>query len=382
MEQSFSGYWWLVIPVVIAFLALLFSLERRGGRVKKIYPQNYIDGLKALIAGDENDAFVKLKQAVADDTNNADAYLKLGDLFRNRGQFEKAIRIHRELILRKNISSEILVQVRKSLIVDYMQVRRFDPALDELDKLAKDSANRNWANEKTIEVYEQTEQWDKALNTGKNLYKTRDQQKKLAVYKYLGGMELYNDGEYHKARLMFKDAIKYDDAFADPYIMIAESYLAEDRKKDAVEFYKKLADKAPGEFYRVVRKIEETLFALGHFSEVGEIYRKIIDTNPEDCVILKSLAGIEEKKGNNSGAIDYLEQAVESHHDDGEAAAKLIELYINSDNREKAYNLLEMIKEKYRYAPHQYDCPSCKHRSPSPEVICPNCHRVGPYKRV
>ncbi len=382
MEQTFSGYWWLVIPVVLAFLALLFSLERRGGKVKQIYPQNYIDGLKALIANDESDAFVKLKQAVADDTNNADAYLKLGDLFRNRGQFEKAIRIHRELILRKSITTEMVSQVRKSLVIDYMQTKRYETALEELAILVKDSGHRIWANEKMLEVYELTNQWEKALNIGKSLLKSKDQQYKLAVYRYLAGKELYDEGEFHKARLAFKEAIKYDEVFADPYIMIAESYLAEDRKKDAVEFFKKLAEKAPSEFYRVVDKIEETLYSLGHFSEVEAVYRKILSDNPDDIEILKSVAGIEEKKGNTKGATDYLQQVVNEHPNDGAAAAKLMELYITGDEREKAYDLLNMIKEKCNHSPHQYRCPHCKNKTSTPEITCPNCNRVGPYNKV
>ena len=382
MEQSLSGYWWLVIPVVIAFLALLFSLERRSSKVKNIYPQNYIDGLKALIAGDEDDAFVKLKQAVADDTDNIDAYLKLGDLFRNRGQFEKAIRVHRELILRKSIKPDMASQVRKSLVTDYIQTKKYEAALEELGKLEKDSSNKNWASQKVIEVYERQGNWDKAFSISKSILKTKEQQKKLAAYKYLIGFNQYNNGEFHKARLAFKDAFHFDENFADSYIMIAESYLAENRLKDAVEFYRKLAEKAPHEFYRVSNKVEETLFSLGSYSEAEEIYKKILDAMPEETDILKQVAGIEEKKGNTRGAIESLWQAVEAHPGDGAASGRLMELYIKEDMPERAHELINLIKEKCQYNPNKYNCPYCNTSSNSLEMICANCGRVGPYKRV
>ena len=53
MENNLVSYWWLVIPVALIFLALLFSLERRGGKEKRIFPENYIDGLKAFIDNDQ-----------------------------------------------------------------------------------------------------------------------------------------------------------------------------------------------------------------------------------------------------------------------------------------------------------------------------------------
>jgi lipopolysaccharide biosynthesis regulator YciM len=382
MEQTMTSYWWIVIPLVLIFLALIFTLERRGSREKKVSPENYIAGLRALISNDENNAFVKLKQAVAEDTDNVDAYLRLGDLFRSRGQIEKAIRIHRELTLRKKLSPALSPLVWQSLATDYIQSGKYNIALDVLAKLDKESDYRTWAQEKMLEVYEKTENWEKAFSVCKNLIKSKDQNNKLAIYKHLLGNELYNEGEFHKARIAYKEALHYDDRLADAYIMIAESYQAEDRKQDAIEFYKKLALKAPSEMYRVAYKMEQTLFELGQFSEAVDIYNKIVDQIPDDGDILKSLAGISEKKGNYEAAIETLSQAVRTHPEDIAAAAKLIELYLNNNQRNRAVELLKNIQRKPPVAAHTYKCPRCARISSMPELICSNCKRVGPYNRT
>ena len=153
MEQAMTSYWWIVIPLALVFLALIFTLERRGSREKKISPENYIAGLRALISNDENTAFVKLKRAVADNTDNVDAYLKLGDLFRNRGQIEKAIRIHRELTIRKKLDAALKPLVWQSLAIDYIQSNKFNLALEVLAKLDKESEYMTWSLEKMLEVY-------------------------------------------------------------------------------------------------------------------------------------------------------------------------------------------------------------------------------------
>ena len=382
MEQTITSNWWIIIPLGLVLLALIFTLEKRGSREKKISPENYIAGLRALIANDDNTAFVKLKQAVAEDTDNIDAYLKLGDLFRKRGQIEKAVRIHRELTLRKKQDPVLIPLVWQSLALDYIQSNKFNMALGILNKLDKESGYRIWVQEKMMEIYEKMENWEKAFNVCKNLLKSKDKSTQLAVYKQLLGNELYNEGEFHKARLAYKDALHYDDTLADAYIMIAESYQAEDRKQDAVEFYKKLAEKVPSEIYRVAYKMEQTLFELGQFSEAEGIYKKIVEQIPDDVDILKSLAGISEKKGNLEAAIDTLTQAVKTHPEHTPAAAKLIELYLSNNQRNRAFELLRTIQRKPPVIARTYKCPHCSRISSLPELVCSNCKRVGPYNRT
>lgn len=382
MEQGFLSYWWIIIVVGLAFLFLVFSLERRGSREKKRIPENYINGLRAMVAGNDDDAFVKLKQAVAEDTDNIDAYLKLGDLFRKRGQIERAVRIHQELILRKNIDSNMAALVRQSLIRDYLASEKFEPALELLEKLTRDASMRSWAQEKTIEVFEKTRQWEKVFALARSLWKGKDQQLKLAIYRYMLGNDLYGEGEFHKARHAYKDALHYQEDFAAPYVMIAESYLAENRKEDAVEFYQKLARHAPSSVNEITYKMEQTLFELGQYSEVEAIYNSVLQRNPDDANILKALAGIAEKKGDIQTAIDALSQTVLGQNPDFVAAARLVELYLRSNRKDRAIDLLRTIQAWSPPKPPQFTCPHCRATSIKQELVCPNCRRVGPYNKA
>lgn len=382
MGETFSSYWWIIIPLVLAFLALIFSLEKRQSKGAKALLESYIDGLRAMIAGDDNHAFIKLKQAVSEDTNNIDAYIKLGDLFRKRGQIQKAIQIHRELTMRKNLNREMAGHIYKSLAEDYIVVKKFDQALEVLEKLARDAYHNKWAQEKILEVFEKTGQWDKAFNTCKNLLKSEDQQKRLAVYKHLIGDDHFHKSEFHKARLAYKDVFHYDEKFALSYIMIAESYLAEGKKQEAVEFYKKLAENVPSEANQAFYKMEQTLFDLGQFSEVETIYNNILKACPDDAGILKSLAGIAERKGDIQAAIDSLTQAVNTDPGDVVAAVWLAGLYVNKGQNQQAYKILQNIQNNWQSQQQQYLCPHCNAEAEKIELICPNCGRVGPYKKL
>lgn len=382
MDGFISTYWWVIFLIFIAFLGLIFSFEKKKDQASKHISQNYIDGLKAMIEGDEHGAFVKLKQTVSEDSDNIDAYLRLGDLLRKKGQHQKAVQIHRQLLLRKNLDSATIALIWKCLALDFISAKKFNMADEILEKIAKESAHKKWARERILEVLEKSNQWEKAYETGKEIYGSKEQQSRLAVYKYLAGMEMFKAGEYHKARLDYKESLHHDDKFTQSYIMIAESYLAENRKEEAAEFFKKLCQEVPGEAYQIFYKMEQTMFELGQFSEVESVYRQMLPKSPNDPDILRSLAVIAEKKGDINGAIDALNQVVMAFPDDMAAASRLAGLYIESGQKQKATRLLQNIYEQSPLRKHYYACPYCHAETTKVEMVCPSCGKVGPYRKV
>ena len=56
------------------------------------------------MVGDKKRALEKLRLAAIKDTSNIDAYLKIGDILRENGKVENAIKIHRQLTVRKGLS--------------------------------------------------------------------------------------------------------------------------------------------------------------------------------------------------------------------------------------------------------------------------------------
>ena len=91
----------LLVPTLICVAAilivaiLLIARYRRSQRFRSA--GSYMEALKDLIRGDEESAFRHLKRVVKEDTANIDAYLKLGDIFRRKGEVVRALQIHRQL---------------------------------------------------------------------------------------------------------------------------------------------------------------------------------------------------------------------------------------------------------------------------------------------
>lgn len=375
-----SAYWLIIIFALLAFIVLYFAFDRRKPRDSNRYSLSYIEGLKAMVENDDQTAFIRFKQTVAEDSENIDAYLRLGDLLRKRGQIQKAVQVHRQLLLRKTIDKEAIAQIWKGLAADFIAARRFNLAQEILEKLSNEAAHKRWAREKLLEIFEKTGRFDSAFEVAKEIYRSKDQQPKLAAYRQLEGNQYFEKKDYHKARLAYKDALHYDDKFAPAYMMIAESYLAENKKEDAAEYYVKLAENAPSEAWRVFQKLEQTLFELGRFSDAEQIYLKLMRECPKDSRVFYSFATIAEKKNNLPAAIDSLGQALSINPADAIAAARLAQLYIESGQKQKAIKTLQDVRNHLSTDRDEYSCPYCAKKSSNRELLCPGCGRVGPYQ--
>ena len=341
----------------------------------------YIEGLRSMIAGDQRTAFVKFRQAVDLDTENIDAYLKLGDLFRKSGQVEKALQIHRELTLRHEVPADLRGDIRRSLTEDYMEAGLNVKAIDILRQMLKGGESRIWAEDKLLGLYIKSEEWDNAEELYRGIMKSRGLKESsvMSYIKLMIGRKLHDESQFHKARLLYKDALSMDGKDPFPYIYIAESYIQEDRINDGLEFLKKLCENAPRHAYLGFSMIEETLFNLGRFGEVEDIYRSVLGEDPQNIPATIALAGILEKKGERSPAENLLRAVLESGHSSEAAALRLARLLADSDRLEEGLAIITEMAEKVDTDYGVFTCNKCGKSVQTPLPFCKECGSLGSY---
>jgi len=367
-------YLWIiaiaVVIIVIAFLVVRFKRE-------KIKPAQllYIDGLKALLDGNINLAFQKLKGVVNQDTKNVDAYLKLGDIFRKKKIYDKALRIHRELALRRSLSAEEQLDIKKSLALDYIESGNHSQALSVLNDLLKWNERDPWAIRFLLSEYEETGKWDEAFELRSKFSKQKKEKDHsiLALYKVFKGKELASQDDYHKARVAYKEALNYDEKCVPAYIFLGDAYYSEQRLEEAVTYWKKLLEIVPRAGYLVFNKLEKTLFELGSFGEISEIYEQIYRENPKDSHALFALASLDEKKGRTEEAQLKYDQILEIDPSFLPARLSLIRLYQESNEIDKAKEMVEKFFENLPAKVEYFNCEKCGFSSSEPLWRCPSC---------
>lgn len=339
----------LIVAGILLLVLLLFQIGRRERRRLTDRGQgSYKEALRHLVDGEIDLAYARLVETVRDDTSNIDAYILLGDLLRQRGNLERALKVHRDATLRTDLSPESNRVLLKSLALDYLAAGRWGAAertLNDLDHQTRRGST--WARLRLLEVYEAQEDWGAAYELARDLGDhPQVGPARLARYLVEQAARLSAEGHHHKARLVLKDAIKHDRGCADAYGMIGDSYAEEGRIEDAIEWWEQLVRAAPGRAAEVFKGLENHLYELGEFERMAGIYERFLEEDPGNVDATLAFAHFLQRKGQLDRAVDILNRLRPRCAEPSKVEKNLVLLYYRAGEREKALDLAITLCER------------------------------------
>jgi len=345
-----TTFWWIVIIVtvlVIGSAAVYYTYFRRGRRGPASPEESYIEALRALLDGNNTLAFLKLKETVTYNSNNIDAYLRLAALLRQRGMYTKSLQLSSDLHLRETVSSSERAQILYNLATDYEYTKRYDSAEAILRQVSQISGQRAAAAQRLIGLYDKMSRWEDAFRSESDYLDSVKEKDKssLAKYKLRIGSRLMEDGDFHKARIEFKEALKYDPMCTRAVVAIGEAYEKEGRLEDAVKSWRMIIDVNPKESDAVFEGLQRVLFELGQFGETENFYNKILEKDPDNFGALTGLATLSEKKGERQHAEELYLQILDAKPGYRPALIGLLKLYREQNKISEAAQVINRTVE-------------------------------------
>ncbi len=370
--MTLSGQIFIGIFVSAVVVLLFYYIYYRSKEKKADYRSSYLSALKYMAEGNKRLAIEKFKETVRINTGNIDAYIKLGDLLRSAGLFQNAIRIHHDLTLRGDLSSEEMQKVWYSLGLDYFEAGKYDKAEFYFGKIYNTAEFRNFVLPKYLWILEKNKKYDDAITLIKNsaLLKNDDMKKKASLFKVAEGLRLMEKAEYKEARSIFKDALKiYADCSA-AYAFIGDTYLKENSNDDAIKNWTEFCRNNPEKAFILFPRLEAAWYEKGQFSKIIELYNFILKKDPDNLDALLALSSIYRKKGDYDLALDLLTK--NDNIDTSQAVIQTEIAHIKFDKgqyKEAAKQALGLLNEKYR----EYTCKECGYSSEEVFWFCPKC---------
>ncbi|MBD3403601.1 tetratricopeptide repeat protein [candidate division GN15 bacterium] len=336
----------IVLVIVFGATALYLAYERFFKRTVETESELYVKALCDLLDGRTESAFTKLRQVVAENTNNIDAYLRLGKILREHKRPERALQVHKDLTLRTDLDRPTKVMILRHLVEDYLALDDLETAEKALKELVSLDSRNRWGHTQLLKVQERREHWEDAYDTAVALMKLEGNKSKkpLARFKLHMGSQLYKKREYHKARIVYKEAIGLDPTLIEAYLAIGDSYAQENRLEDAVNFWRKLISAVPEKGHLVIDRLKKTLFELGRYGDVIEICENILEHDPKNKQARLTLAEFHEKKGDSDQACEVLENLIEDYPNDLGVLIEVIRLYLERGDRRKLTELLQTME--------------------------------------
>ena len=159
-------YWWLLaLPVAFAFGWLASRLDlRQLKRENRESPKAYFKGLNLLLNEQQDKAIDAFIEAVQHDPDTSELHFALGNLFRRRGEFERAVRVHQHLLGRADLASSERDRAQHALAQDFMKAGLFDRA-EEAYRALQGTAFETEARLALLNLYERSRDWTAAAET-------------------------------------------------------------------------------------------------------------------------------------------------------------------------------------------------------------------------
>ena len=335
----------IIALVIVGGGAVFFWLFSRRG-AKKVKPSLYTDALNAIIRGDRTTAYKDLRETVRSNSGHIDAYLHLGNLYRDDNP-SQAVKIHQSLTVRPNLQKFVQVLIHQELARDYQALGNAEKAKREAEAVLRLEKRNLWATQFLIDLAIDSKDWPEAGKLTKLHQRLTNQTdvRTLAEFEFRYGKDLLEQKKYDDARSAFQSAIKTDKTYALPHFYIGLSFEREDNLVKAVEHWEKfaLADLSAG--VSCYQKIESALFDLGRFSEIERFYRHILEQDSGNLEALVNLANVLEEKGDRKEALQLVDDALNRNSGDLHARLMKIKLKVKNGSPSELARELDKIIE-------------------------------------
>ena len=158
----------IIFIITLSLALLIFYIVKNRSKNVPSDTEAFNHALKALVNGKKEQAYVLLREIIAKDSSNVDAYLLLGDIVREK-DVKQAIKIHQTVILRPKIAKDKKIEAHTALSKDFLAENNFVRAENELNNIIKMDKSNKWALLNLKEIATKNNNWKDALNFEKKL---------------------------------------------------------------------------------------------------------------------------------------------------------------------------------------------------------------------
>lgn len=377
---------WLLLPIAAlsGWMAAKRAARRANSGSEKAISPEYYKGLNFLLNEQPDKAIEVFIRLVEVDSETVETHLALGGLFRRRGEVERAIRIHQNLIARPSLSQRQRALALLELGKDYMRAGLLDRAEGLFNEVLKHGNETTEAYKNLVDIYQQENEWDKAIQTAKK-YETISGNIMNGVIAHFY-CELAEEEKRarnkHKVSHALKKALDSDPNCVRASILLGDIAYDERDYKNALKYYLKIFDQDESFVPEVIGKI---LACIRKGASLNGFRTKLLQLR-DDKELHPYLPGLSrfllELEGEEQ-AISYVNQYLQnkpSLH----VLKEWLELGVRIKDTEE-YVKLESIKavtDRLLKEETTHQCKRCGFSSKLLYWQCPGCRMWGSVKPV
>lgn len=320
-----------------------------------------------------------------DDSNTFEAHLTLGNLFRSRGEVDRAIRIHQALTESASLTFEQRLLAVQQLGRDYMAAGLYDRAEESFNQLVDEEDFRRSALQQLLQIYQATSDWPAAIDVAEKLVKMGKDQLRVDIAHFYCELALLAMGsdDLDKALTLLKKGAAADNQCARASIMMGRIYMAQQDYSRAMEALRQVLDQDKELVSETLPMLQECYQHLDKPLDWANFLKRCVEENTGATAELM-LADILEREEGAEVAQAYINRQLQ-RHPTMRVFHRLMDFHLHEaeDGRtkENLQGLRDMVGEQIRTKP-RYSCRKCGFTSQSLYWQCPSCRTWASIKPI
>ncbi|WP_018231486.1 lipopolysaccharide assembly protein LapB [Thioalkalivibrio thiocyanodenitrificans] len=377
---------WLLLPIAAASG---WIAARRSGRKPRrtsrgTLSEDYIKGLNFLLNEQSDRALEVFIEMVDVDADTVETHLILGSLFRRRGEVDRAIRIHQNLIARPNLEPRQRANALMELGRDYMRAGVLDRAEGLFRELINTGFQSAEGYARLRDLYEQEKEWERAIWAAERLrgHTREPQSTRIAHYYCELGEQAARSGDPVKAAQNARRALANERDSVRASILLGDLAVKEGDDKGALKHYGHVANQHPDFASLVLDRVRGVYMRL---NDVPGYERFLAQLREQDGSLATLLARLDtlRDQGRQAEMDDLLNQALTRDN----VALPVLEVFLRSwsgrvtdAQAAEVLNRASQVIDNHLQQRPIHQCVNCGFSLRAHLWHCPGCHQWSTIK--
>ncbi len=335
----------------------------------------YIRGLNYVLAHVNDKAILELTRAVSKNTSTVDTYFALGVLFRERGEYDRAVRVHQSILVRAGVSREMRLQAHFQLGLDFESAGFLRRARKGFEEVIERSPKHRQAAEKLLSLYEASGEWERAQKALLRLVKITKIKQPLHLSHIMAEMALdaLHQGDVRAAKKLVGRSLAANREGVHSLHVSGLVLRKAGKTKNAADTWLRAVTIAPdlaGFFFPFV---EEAFYEMEELDRLGSHVDDLVDAFPDNLQLRLVQARFLGKRSPDLAAsilrrvLEDAPSLLPARRLVGKLALQKGDAEVIKSEYEALLTTLDRIERSFR-------CARCGHTSRELFWRCPKCH--------
>jgi lipopolysaccharide assembly protein B len=359
---------WLLLGLPLAFILgwLASRFDLRQLRIdNKRSPKAYFKGLNHLLNEQQDEAIDAFIEAVQKDPDTSELHFALGNLFRRRGEYDRAVRVHEHLMARGDLSKADRDRAQHALALDFLKAGLLDRAEDALGRLESTKYEQE-ARLARLAIYERTRDWPQAQRVAEQLQSSNatghgDFSNRIAHYL----CEQAEAATEQKIPLL-EQALRIAPQSGRARIALASAQEASGDKKTALNTLLAGIESAPSAIPLIANQLSKLALETQDTARVLAALQKFYEAT-HSLDVMQAISQLQSTSATDASALQQLQLQHLQHEPSLVTAAQLLKTQGVQSDIQRALDKAAQPLLRYRCAAcgfeasrHFWQCPGCQ----------------------